>query len=50
MTPGKTPPSTGRKVVLTKDELRFCEDQGIKPEEFAKQRLDLEARKKGVYA
>lgn len=45
---GRYPESQGRRVVLTKDELEFCKEQGIKPEDFARERLNVEASRKGV--
>lgn len=48
MAGGKATPSTGRRVVLSKEEMEFCQEQGLKPEEFAKQKLALEASRKGA--
>lgn len=45
---GRMPASQGRTVTLSKEELEFCKDNGISAQEFAKQRYELEARKKGA--
>lgn len=45
---GRMPASQGRTVTLSKEELEFCKDNGISAQEFAKQRYELDARKKGA--
>lgn len=48
LTASRSPATTGKTVTLTKEELEFCKDHGINPKDFAKQRVDLEARQKGA--
>lgn len=46
---GKFTPKSDKKIVtLTKEELEFCEQSGLKPETFAQKKYELEASKKGV--
>jgi hypothetical protein len=42
------PEKQGRTVTLSKDDLEFCKSQGIDPKDYAKERLDNEARLKGA--
>jgi hypothetical protein len=46
--PGKFVEKAGRTVTLTKDELEFCEGQGLDPKEFAKKKHEQEMLKKGA--
>jgi hypothetical protein len=45
---GRMPEKQGRTVTLSKDDLEFCKSQGIDPKDYAKERLDNEARLKGA--
>jgi hypothetical protein len=45
---GRMPEKKGRTVTLSKDDLEFCTEQGIDPKEYAKEKLENEARLKGA--
>jgi hypothetical protein len=45
---GRMPEKQGRTVQLSKDDIEFCTSQGLDPEEYAKQKLELENARKGA--
>jgi len=45
---GRMPEKTSRTVTLSKDDLEFCKTQGLDPKEYAKEKLENEARMKGA--
>jgi len=45
---GRMPEKNGRTVSLSKDDLEFCKSQGIDPKDYARERLTLEANKRGA--